>query len=427
MQQPVNSEQPAEEEPGTGPSFFELDNVEVTRIPVRDGVPIGLTTASNSSLGIGGAYGTWGDSIDNLSLPSYLSQRLGYKLSDAECLDLTPLGFHHRHHVADLAPDEHRQVELEVGTRFLSAAIQASGWQPEEVDAVLIGASAPVTNQFTQEISRRAGIRESALKVSVHKACDSSVSALHLALNPDLMENQKGFNVARELLGKKILVGGIEGLSRFTSHSRDTNALQLFGNGAGVIGIIPGQNLQFLVGQEKEVYDEKGLLAVRMFYPHSRKVTNESLVEVTQDSANHIRVAGLMHEPEGDIPIEMAGLMGMVKLFVRSGVEVIREVYNKYQAMMAEMGNFEKNLKVTIVHHANYKINKLTASQLEKDGIHLNMPWVLSEFGNVSAASAMIAFLRQIKDLKPGDHILFDGFGAGTYYDVFATALGGTK
>jgi hypothetical protein len=114
---------------------------------------------------------------------------------------------------------------------------------------------------------------------------------LHLALNPELSENQKGFNVARELRGKKILVGGIEGLSRFTSHSRDTNALQLFGNGAGVIGIIPGKNMQFLVGQEKEVYDEKGLLAVRMFYPHSRQVSGQTLVEVTQDSANHIRVA----------------------------------------------------------------------------------------------------------------------------------------
>ena len=40
------------------------------------------------------------------------------------------------------------------------------------------------------------------------------------------------------------------------------------------------------------------------------------------------------------------------------------------------------------------------------------MPWLLSEFGNVSAASTMIAFLRKLKALKPGDHVLFDGFGA---------------
>jgi hypothetical protein len=36
----------------------------------------------------------------------------------------------------------------------------------------------------------------------------------------------------------------------------------------------------------------------------------------------------------------------------------------------------------------------------------------------------MIAFLRQLMKLQPGDNILFDGFGAGTYYDVLAVELG---
>jgi hypothetical protein len=26
--------------------------------------------------------------------------------------------------------------------------------------------------------------------------------------------------------------------------------------------------------------------------------------------------------------------------------------------------------------------------------------------------------------MKPGDHIMIDGFGAGTYYDVFVVSLG---
>ncbi|MCL4271393.1 MAG: hypothetical protein KJZ72_17680, partial [Anaerolineales bacterium] len=47
----------------------------------------------------------------------------------------------------------------------------------------------------------------------------------------------------------------------------------------------------------------------------------------------------------------------------------------------------------------------------------------LNDFGNVSAASNMIAFLRKLPDLKLGDHILFDGFGAGTYYDVMAVSM----
>jgi 3-oxoacyl-[acyl-carrier-protein] synthase III len=52
------------------------------------------------------------------------------------------------------------------------------------------------------------------------------------------------------------------------------------------------------------------------------------------------------------------------------------------------------------------------------------MPWLVSDFGNVSAASNMIAFLRKLPDFKPGDHILIDGFGAGTYYDTLAVELG---
>ena len=53
------------------------------------------------------------------------------------------------------------------------------------------------------------------------------------------------------------------------------------------------------------------------------------------------------------------------------------------------------------------------------------MPWVLREFGNVSAASVMMAFLRQLPKMHPGDHVLIDGFGAGTYYDAMIVAVGG--
>jgi 3-oxoacyl-[acyl-carrier-protein] synthase III len=75
------------------------------------------------------------------------------------------------------------------------------------------------------------------------------------------------------------------------------------------------------------------------------------------------------------------------------------------------------------VHHANYKINQLKAKQLLKEGIQFPMPWLLNDFGNVSAASNMIAFLRQLQHIHPGDHVLFDGFGAGTYYDVMAVSF----
>jgi 3-oxoacyl-[acyl-carrier-protein] synthase III len=409
-------------------SFFDRPNVEKGVINVGLGIPFGFECVNNPAVGIGGVYGTWGESYDNDSLPSFLEQRLGHPLQANEKLNLSELGFRNRHHLPlNLTREQHIQLEIEIGTRFLREAIKACNWQPSEVDAVLIGMSAPVSEDYLNAISRAAGIPESALKVATHKACDGSTSSLHLALNPDLPENrQLDQNIAESLYGKKVLVGGIEGLSRFIVSSHDAIALQMFGNAAGVMGVIPGQTMKFLAGRSREVFDDEGVLQVQMYYPHSKqKLDGSTNVDVTEPFTNNIRIAGLMHEPQDGSSIAMAGPMGMVKLFVRTGVQVVRDVYAAYQARLDELGMAGKSMAVAIVHHANYKINKLKEKHLQNEGIILPMPWLLSEFGNVSAASNMIAFLRELPSLKPFDHILIDGFGAGTYYDALAVELGG--
>ena len=406
------------------PSFFDRPGVQCETIHVGRGIPLGIERVSHPELGVGGAYGAWGECYNNSGLSEFIAHRLGEELPPQDRLNLSELGFDWRHHITDLSEAEHLEAELQVASRFLSEAAQACGWQPQEVEAVLVGMSGPASENFLEEAARRAGIPEQAIKVSVHKACDGSVGALNLALNPYLDTLKRiGRNMAEELRGKKILVGGIEGLSRFTRTARDKNALQLFGSAAGVIGLIPGKTIQFLVGKTHEVFDEEGVLAVRMFYPHSRQhEEGHSLVEASQSGEHSLRVAGLMHEPEGSMPIAMSGPMGMVKLFVRSGVQVVQDAYQAYQDLMNRLGS-PAEISVAIVHHANYKINQLKEKHLQKVGISLPMPWLLREFGNVSAASNMIAFLRWLPNLKPGDHVMFDGFGAGTYYDVLVVAV----
>jgi 3-oxoacyl-[acyl-carrier-protein] synthase III len=409
-------------------SFFDRPGIEKGTIDIGQGIPFGIEKVSNHAVGIGGVYGTWGECFDNTSLPTFIEGRLGHPLQADEILNLSDLGFRNRHHVPlDLTPDQHALLEVEVGARFLKEAIKACNWEPNEVEGVLIGMSAPISEDYLNRITRAAGIPESALKVSTHKACDGSTSCLHLALNPALPENlQLDLNIAESLRGKKVLVGGIEGLSRFVGSSHDANALQLFGNAAGVVGVIPGNTMKFLAGKSHEVFDDEGVLQVQMYYPHSRqKPHGETNIDVTEPMVNNIRIAGLMHEPSDGSSITMAGPMGMVKLFVRTGVQVVRDVYAAYQAKLEELGMAGKSLAVAIVHHANYKINKLKEKHLQHEGIVLPMPWLLSDFGNVSAASNMIAFLRQLPNMKPFDHILFDGFGAGTYYDALAVELGG--
>jgi 3-oxoacyl-[acyl-carrier-protein] synthase III len=409
-------------------SFFDRPNVEKGVIQVGEGIPFGIERVTNLAVGIGGVYGTWGDSYDNETLPFFLEQRLGRPLSPNEKLNLAELGFLNRHHLPlNLTREEHYDLEIEIGTHFLREAIKACNWQPSEVEAVLIGMSAPVSEDYLNRITKAAGIPDGALKVAIHKACDGSTSSLHLALNPELPENkQLDQNIAESLYGKKVLVGGIEGLSRFIVSSHDPIALQMFGNAAGVVGVIPGQTMKFLAGRSREVFDDEGVLQVAMYYPHSKQKTDGSTnVDVTEPLEHNIRVAGLMHEPADGSSISMAGPMGMVKLFVRTGVQVVRDVYAAYQTKLDDLGMAGKSLAVAIVHHANYKINKLKEKHLQNEGIVLPMPWLLSEFGNVSAASNMIAFLRELPNLKPLDHILIDGFGAGTYYDALAVELGG--
>ena len=409
-------------------SFFDRPNVEKGMINVGQEIPFGIECVSNPAVGIGGVYGTWGESYDNDTLPVFLEQGLGRPLLPNERLNLSELGFINRHHLPlNLTTDQHTRLEIEIGTRFLREAIKACNWQPSEVEAVLIGMSAPVTEDYLNQITAAVGIPESALKVAIHKACDGSTSSLHLALNPELPENkQLDQNIADSLYGKKVLVGGIEGLSRFIVSSHDATALQMFGNAAGIVGVIPGKTMKFLAGKSREVFDDEGVLQVAMYYPHSKqRVDGATNIDVTEPLENNIRIAGLMHEPEDGSSISMAGPMGMVKLFVRTGVQVVRDVYGAYQAKLDELGMAGKSMAVAIVHHANYKINKLKEKHLQNEGIVLPMPWLLSEFGNVSAASNMIAFLRELPNLKPFDHILIDGFGAGTYYDALAVELGG--
>ena len=149
---------------GTAPnpvSFFDRPGIEKDIISIASGVPFAIEHVTNPSVGIGGVYGTWGDSYDNEHLSTFLEKRLERPLLANEKLNLSELGFRNRHHIPlNLTQDEHTQLEVEVGTRFLSGAIKACNWQASEVEAVLIGMSAPVTDDYLNRITKAAGIPE---------------------------------------------------------------------------------------------------------------------------------------------------------------------------------------------------------------------------------------------------------------------------
>jgi len=94
------------------PSFYDRSGVEKENIPIAGGIPIGIESVFSTGLGIGGAYGSWGESFSNAKLPSFVERRLGESLSDNDILNLSELGFESRQHVPDMSDTESLELEL---------------------------------------------------------------------------------------------------------------------------------------------------------------------------------------------------------------------------------------------------------------------------------------------------------------------------
>ena len=130
-------------------SFYDHPHVQVDWIPIGQGIPLGIERVSNPEIGIGGAYGTWGEDYDNEALPRLVEDRSGEPLSGEEKLNLSELGFVHRHHLPSLSEKEYIELEIMVGARFLSEAARACGWEPSEVQGVVVGTTLPVIDDYT--------------------------------------------------------------------------------------------------------------------------------------------------------------------------------------------------------------------------------------------------------------------------------------
>ena len=58
-------------------SFFERPSVQIETLPIGPGIPIGIEKVFNPEIGIGGAYGSWGQSYDNTALHQSDRDHLG--------------------------------------------------------------------------------------------------------------------------------------------------------------------------------------------------------------------------------------------------------------------------------------------------------------------------------------------------------------
>ena len=106
------------------------------------------------------------------------------------------------------------------------------------------------------------------------------------------------------------------------------------------------------------------------------------------------------------------------KFFIKNTAPIIKQVVEAHAALSPDHG-----IDHVVAHHASLPVIEGLKRRLQKDGIELDIPWVVPD-GNSSGATTLIALARQMSDFKEGDHVLIASFGAGASFSVFVVEIG---
>jgi 3-oxoacyl-[acyl-carrier-protein] synthase-3 len=182
-----------------------------------------------------------------------------------------------------------------------------------------------------------------------------------------------------------VLVIAAETLTRYTDWT-DRATCVLFGDGAGAVVMKPCEPGLGLLGHSSLSQGEWGHLLMVPAGGTRRPIDEEAL-------ANH------------DDKVKMEG-HDVYKLSVR-GVPQIAE-----QAL-ADAGVEAAEIDWVIIHQANKRIIEAAAERFGWPMTHV--PLTIDKYGNSSAATMPITLdeLYREGNIKPGDKVLFVGFGAG--------------
>ena len=186
--------------------------MQVERIPVGEGVPIGIEKVTNPAIGIGGAYGTWGESVDNAGLPNMLERMLGEALTDGEKFNLAELGFLHR----QFTPTLSRRRMSSSKCRWASASslqprMPAAGNQLRSRQYWSVPADQWLTTMLRGSV-RPAGHPGGSAQGEHPQSLRWFGGWFEPGAQPIPAGTKTiGKNLAKELNGKKVLLGGIEG------------------------------------------------------------------------------------------------------------------------------------------------------------------------------------------------------------------------
>ncbi|MBS5283687.1 MAG: ketoacyl-ACP synthase III [Clostridiales bacterium] len=269
-----------------------------------------------------------------------------------------------------------RRIATEDSTSDMAAraarrAMESAGIGPEEIDLILLATSSPdyCFPNGACEVQGKIGAVNAAC-YDISAACTGFVFALNTA-----------HAFISSGIYKTALVIGADVLSKLIDW-KDRGTCVLFGDGAGAVVVQAS---------------ETGILGVNM---HSDGTKGGVLTCGSRTNGNFL----LGKKPE-------LGYMAM------DGQEVfkfaVKKVPECINELLSDTGVSADEIRYFVIHQANYRIIESIAKRLKVslDRFPVNM----EHYGNTSGASVPLLLdeINQKGMLRPGDKIVFSGFGAG--------------
>lgn len=374
-----------------------------------------LTTSQNTRIDIEvhknpadtikGAAAHWGEPIEDIDL----KDRIWHAYPAAKLDENT--GFDRIWHQKDgVSRDLGIKDELEVAEIVARKTLEVNGWGSKDVAGLLIGSGVPVADDprypnYAEELSKRLNLNDEVYLHSSYIACASGGSELIKALGTP------------HLSGKPILVMGMEGITYLTEDFNpeyaDALSMRFFSNGAAGIGLIPDVNMTLLSSAREVVEDTRGVLKAKMTY---EKIFNPE-GEVMQESKN-LRLIKLPN-PDNNMRISMQGPR-TAQFFYSNGVELLKKLDSKHKDAFPEV-----KPDYGVSHHPSLTTHEHLVKKLTDAGMNIEIPWVVND-GNSSAATTLIAELRQLDMAREGTVQLLSTYGAGGDFEG-AVILNGPK
>jgi 3-oxoacyl-[acyl-carrier-protein] synthase-3 len=269
-----------------------------------------------------------------------------------------------------------KETTATLGALAARRALEVADVQPSQVDLIICSTSSPEhifpsTGSIIQDAI--GAVNAGAFDLSA--ACSGFVYALSMA---------RGHILAGD--AEYVLVLGAETLSRVVDWT-DRNTCVLFGDGAGAVLLaassVPGGIIACELGSDGSGAD---LLTI----PGGGSAMPSSL-ETVSNGSHYLKMDG--------------------KAVFRFATRVMADAT---KAVLARAGLTPEDVDLVIPHQANLRIiqnSVLKQLRIPEEKVFIN----LQKYGNTSTASIPIALCEAIEagKVKPGDKLVFVGFGAG--------------